>query len=407
VPDGDGKLADPDLPPKRKWKHLKLGEEVEGKVVRLVNFGAFVNIGAETDGLLHISQIPKDKNKISVGDTIQCRIKEIMEDKQRIGLGWKEDLARKTLKDFQTGQWVEGKVLRVVQFGGFVDIGAEVDALLHVSEITDDFIQNASERLKKGDIVKCRIKEVDTFRTRIGLTCKDHVVLEPRQFPCSGAVVWLHGFGDNPSTWAGEFNSTIEQHPTWKWVFLRAPKVPQAYHRKFREWPAWGTYYDEGSTNVGSADYDSDSVINGDTIQEVHRVIDEIINHDEVSPNRIIVGGYSMGAGGAAACGLTYPVQLGGIAMLNGWLPPSARKAVKKRSPLNDFAALISHGDQDEMVGFCCAKEAARILDQAGAVVKFEVQKGEGHRAGVPLGVPLAVKFMVELFGNSSAESNR
>jgi len=59
------------------------------------------------------------------------------------------------------------------------------------------------------------------------------------------------------------------------------------------------------------------------------------------------------------------------------------------------------------MVGFCCAKEAARILDQAGAVVKFEVQKGEGHRAGVPLGVPLAVKFMVELFGNSSAESNR
>ena len=76
------------------------------------------------------------------------------------------------IKDLQIGMEVEGTVRNVINFGAFVDIGLKNDALLHISEISDAFVSDPSKVLSVGQIIKVKIKEVDTERQRVGLTRK-------------------------------------------------------------------------------------------------------------------------------------------------------------------------------------------------------------------------------------------
>jgi ribosomal protein S1 len=146
-------------------------------VVRLEKFGAFVDIGAETDGLVHVSEmaqgrVDKPSDVVSEGDVIPVWIKDVDRKSRRISLTMLEppEVDIRTLKPDTT---LTGKVVRLESFGAFVDIGAGRDGMIHVSEMGRGYVGNPSEIVSVGDEVQVRIVDVDPRRGRISLSMKD------------------------------------------------------------------------------------------------------------------------------------------------------------------------------------------------------------------------------------------
>lgn len=164
-------------PPEYTWKDLEPGLKVEGKVVRLEKFGAFVDIGAPTDGLVHISEmaagrVNKPSDVVSEGETITVWIKDLDRNGGRISLSMVEppDVDIRSLK---TDTVLTGTVVRLESFGAFVDIGAGRDGMIHVTEMGRGYVGSPSEIVSVGDQVQVRVLEVDPRRGRISLSMKD------------------------------------------------------------------------------------------------------------------------------------------------------------------------------------------------------------------------------------------
>ncbi|MHB9032903.1 MAG: S1 RNA-binding domain-containing protein [Anaerolineae bacterium] len=158
---------------------LEVGAKYKGRVRSVVDFGAFIDIGAGRDGLLHVSALKRagmDKT-VSVGDTIEVIVRRVEPGDNRISLALPgSDVETKsnklTLNDLKVGSTVTGKVVRLADFGAFVDIGAQSDGLLHVSELPWGYVNKPSEVLKIGDEVEVLIVEVDARRQRISLSMR-------------------------------------------------------------------------------------------------------------------------------------------------------------------------------------------------------------------------------------------
>ena len=164
-------------PPKFTWNDLKPGLKTQGKVVRLEKFGAFVDIGAETDGLVHVSEMRKERveqpsDVVSKGDIVDVWIKDVDREKRRISLTMIEP-PEVDIRSLQPGTILTGKVVRLERFGAFVDIGAERDGMIHVTEMGRGYVGSPSEILSVGDEVQVRVLEVDPRRGRISLSMKD------------------------------------------------------------------------------------------------------------------------------------------------------------------------------------------------------------------------------------------
>lgn len=164
-------------PPKYTWKNLEPGMKVEGKVLRLERFGAFVDIGAQTDGLVHVSEmgtgrVAKPSDVVSEGDMVSVWVKDVDRKAGRISLTLLEppDVDIRTLKP---DMLLTGKVVRLESFGAFVDIGAGRDGMIHVTEMGRGYVGSPSEILSVGDEVQVRVVEVDPRRGRISLSMKD------------------------------------------------------------------------------------------------------------------------------------------------------------------------------------------------------------------------------------------
>lgn len=164
-------------PAKYTWKDLQPGLKTEGKVVRLEKFGAFVDLQAETDGLVHISEmstkrIASPSDVVSEGDVITVWVKEADRKTRRISLTMKEppEVDMRALKPDMT---LNGTVVRIESFGAFVDIGAERDGMVHVTEMSQGYVNSPSEIVSVGDSVEVRVLEVDPRRGRISLSMKD------------------------------------------------------------------------------------------------------------------------------------------------------------------------------------------------------------------------------------------
>jgi len=167
-------------------KDLKLGSKVSGNVVDVCDFGVFVNIGYATRGsrsgtaLLHISQIQSKKitniNDIyKVGDTIKdARVTNIDLKKGEVGLSLRSRRPkRRDISKIQVGDRLEGKVDSVVPYGVFVDIGADVNPLLHISRITGGAIENVRHHLNEGDPVSVHVIDIDVKRKTIAVSMLD------------------------------------------------------------------------------------------------------------------------------------------------------------------------------------------------------------------------------------------
>ncbi|MBC24515.1 MAG: 30S ribosomal protein S1 [Phycisphaerae bacterium] len=158
------------------------GTIVEGKVRNLANYGAFIEIEPGIDGLLHVSDISWTKkiahpNEIfQKGDPVKCVVIEVDQEKQRVGLGLKqltEDPWVEAIPSaYRPGMIVKGMITKITNFGVFVELEEGLEGLLHISELSDEKVENPQDVVKAGQEVDVKILRVDTDDRKIGLSLK-------------------------------------------------------------------------------------------------------------------------------------------------------------------------------------------------------------------------------------------
>lgn len=161
-----------------RFAKLKVGDDVEGIVTGVIDFGAFVNVDG-IEGLIHISEISwervEDPRKyVKVGETVKAKIIAI--DKDRLSLSLKqmqEDPWLEQVKAFKKGEQVEGKVTRITPFGAFVQLSPAVEALVHVSEIGDDENIDPEKVFQLNEKKTFKVLDIDTSARKIALSLKD------------------------------------------------------------------------------------------------------------------------------------------------------------------------------------------------------------------------------------------
>jgi ribosomal protein S1 len=163
-------------PPALEWSDLQRGLKVTGKVVKVEDFGAFVNIGAPKDGLVPVSamartRVDKPSDLVKEGDDVTVWVTKASKKENRIGLSMVEPPAL-DWSDIKVGQIYNGKVTRVETFGAFVDIGAEREGMVHVSEMETGYVPRPSDVVKNGDEVEVRVIEVNAKKRQIKLSMK-------------------------------------------------------------------------------------------------------------------------------------------------------------------------------------------------------------------------------------------
>ncbi len=151
-------------------------------MTRIELFGAFVDVGAEVPGLVHISRLSAHKVKrvedvASLGQQVEVWVVTVDPNGQRLELTMVPPLRLKW-KDIQPGMQVTGKVVKLERYGAFVDFGAERAGMIHVSEMSEGYVSNPTEILHPGDEVTARVVEVDQQKRQIRLSLKQLAVEE-------------------------------------------------------------------------------------------------------------------------------------------------------------------------------------------------------------------------------------
>lgn len=159
--------------------NLEVGAAVEGTVRKILDFGAFVDIGG-LDGLLHISQLSYERVKhpseiLQEGQQIQVRVDKIDEATGKIGLSYRS-LQEHPWTDidtqFSVGSIVTGTVTRIAEFGAFVKIATGVEGLVHVSEMAHHRVTSVGNVVKEGEEISVKILSIDTEQQRMSLSIK-------------------------------------------------------------------------------------------------------------------------------------------------------------------------------------------------------------------------------------------
>nr|WP_218688364.1 30S ribosomal protein S1 [Mammaliicoccus lentus]MBW0769845.1 30S ribosomal protein S1 [Mammaliicoccus lentus] len=160
--------------------NLSQGDILEGRVARIANFGAFIDLGG-VDGLVHVSELSHNHVKtpdevVQVGDNVKVKVRAVDREAERISLSIKDTLPspfEQIESEFNVGDIVPGKVVRLAQFGAFVEIAAGLQGLVHISQISHEHIGNPEEVLEKGQNVQVKILGIDKDEERISLSIKD------------------------------------------------------------------------------------------------------------------------------------------------------------------------------------------------------------------------------------------
>lgn len=165
---------------------IRLGSLLSGTVVDVCDFGAFVNIGYATLGsrpgtaLLHISQIQEKivsniHDIIKVGNRIEgARVISVDIKKGEVGLSLRAPRPKRyDFASLKIGDELQGRVDSVLPYGAFVDVGANINALLHISRITGGAIENVRQHLNEGDSVKVHIIDLDKEKKTLAVSMLD------------------------------------------------------------------------------------------------------------------------------------------------------------------------------------------------------------------------------------------
>ncbi len=159
------------------FEKLEVGSKVTGKVSRITDFGAFVDLGG-VDGLIHISEmswgrITNPKEVLKEGQEVEVIILDVDKEKGKISLSLKDSSnnpwATATEK-YPVGSVTEGKVVRMVPFGAFIELEAGVDGLVHISQIANKHVEKPEDELKIGEMIKVKVLEVNAEQKKISLS---------------------------------------------------------------------------------------------------------------------------------------------------------------------------------------------------------------------------------------------
>ncbi len=153
---------------------------VKGKVRNLTNYGAFVELEQGIDGLLHVSdmswtrKVGHPSEVLEKGQDVECKVLSVDTQRRRIALGlkqidqdpWANDIPSR----YQPGQVVTGKVTKITTFGVFVGLEDGLEGLLHISELSDQKVDNPDSLVKVGEEIEVKVLRVDTEDRKIGLS---------------------------------------------------------------------------------------------------------------------------------------------------------------------------------------------------------------------------------------------
>jgi small subunit ribosomal protein S1 len=159
-----------------------VGARMQGKVVSLTDYGAFVELEAGVEGLIHVSEMSwskrvKHPSKIlTVGDSVDAMVLGVDPAARRISLGLKQvetnpwhELAEK----YPVGTRIKGRVRNLTEFGAFVEVEEDIDGLIHISDMSwSKRVKHPSELLKKGDVVEAMVLSIDAENQRLSLGLK-------------------------------------------------------------------------------------------------------------------------------------------------------------------------------------------------------------------------------------------
>lgn len=168
------------------WNNIEQGKKYTGTVKNLTDFGAFVDIGG-VDGLVHVSELSWTKIKhpsevLKEGDKIEVTVLDFDREKNRISLGYRKPEDNPWViagNKYKVGDVVKGKVVRLVPFGVFVELGEGVDGLVHISQISNVRIAKPGDVLKVGQEVEAKIIEMDIEAKKISLSIKEVNPIDP------------------------------------------------------------------------------------------------------------------------------------------------------------------------------------------------------------------------------------
>lgn len=162
----EGKLAD-----------LKVGDKVNGIVTGVVDFGIFVNVGG-IEGLVHISEIAWDRvdnpgKYVKVGQQIEALVIAIDQDKLSLSMKQlSEDPWAKEIEKYKVGEAIDGKITRITPFGAFVQVSPTIEALVHISEFSEEHISDPASHVKVGETKKFRVIAIESDQHKLSLSLK-------------------------------------------------------------------------------------------------------------------------------------------------------------------------------------------------------------------------------------------
>ena len=161
------------------WNEIEVGKKYLGKVKSLTNYGAFVDIGG-IDGMVHITELGWGRIKhpsevVNPGDEVEVYVINFDKDARRISLGYKDPTSNPWTKfedNYNVGDEVECKIVKLMPFGAFAEIVEGVDGLIHISQLANKRIANCEEVVKVGDVVNAKITAVDNEKQKISLSIR-------------------------------------------------------------------------------------------------------------------------------------------------------------------------------------------------------------------------------------------
>ena len=179
-------------------ERFKAGQRVTGTVSRLTDFGAFVELEAGIEGMIHISEMAWNKkvrhpsDLLKVGEQVDVVILSIKPEERRIALGLKQTLADPWVelqRNYSVGSQIEGPVTKLMNFGAFVQVTDGIEGLVHISEIVADRrLNHPSEALHQGEVVKAQILAIDVEKRQIKLSMKQLIPTSLDEFIAESKV---------------------------------------------------------------------------------------------------------------------------------------------------------------------------------------------------------------------------
>ncbi|MDD4801756.1 MAG: bifunctional 4-hydroxy-3-methylbut-2-enyl diphosphate reductase/30S ribosomal protein S1 [Syntrophomonas sp.] len=164
------------------WSSIEEGQTIKGRVKRIVDYGAFIDLGG-FEGLLHVSEmdhvrVNHPSSILSEGEEIDIYILALDREKQRVSLSRKKLIKSPweiVLEKYEIGDTINGKVVRIAPFGAFVEIEPGVDGLVHISQLANRRVEKPQDVVAIDQEVQVKILSIDPEEKRIGLSIKEVV----------------------------------------------------------------------------------------------------------------------------------------------------------------------------------------------------------------------------------------